>query len=153
MSNSFIKKVSLVCLSIPVVFGLYCIVPSLTYADQPQQSSSVTQSNAKINAKIEKISPDDHTITLAKTRTSPEIVLTVTPDQMDVARVGIAHPETHFEIVVDPHNKVVAITQIKSKSDGSLLKGLETIIFVTLTGTLIYGYVRLSNDRGTRTKH
>lgn len=153
MSHSFLKKVSLICLSIPIVFGLYSVVPTLTYADQPQQSSSVTQSNAKIKAKIKKISPDDHTITLAKTRTSPEIVLNVTPDQMDVARVGVAHPETRFEIVVDPHNSVVTINQIKSKSDGSVIKGLETIVFVTLTGTLIYGYVRLSNNRGTKIKH
>lgn len=133
------------------MFGVFSIVPTLTYADQPQQSSSVAKSNAKITAKIQRISPDEHTITLTKTSTSPEVVLTVTPDQMDVARVGVAHPETQFEIVIDPHNNVVSINQIKSKSDGALLRGLETIAFIALTGTLIYGYVRLSNTRDART--
>lgn len=152
MSHSFLKKISLICLTIPFIFGVFSIVPTLTYADQPQQSSSsVIQSNAKITAKIQSISPDEHTITLAKTSTSPEVVLTVTPDQMDIARVGVAHPETQFEIVIDPHNNVVSINQIKSKSDGALLRGLETIAFIALTGTLIYGYVRLSNTRDART--
>lgn len=152
MSHSFLKKVSLICLTIPFMFGVFSIVPNLTYADQPQQSSSVPQSNAKITAKIQSISPDEHTITLAKTSTSPEVLLTVTPDQMDVARVGVAHPETQFEIVIDPHNNVVSINQIKSKSDGALLRSLETIAFIALTGTLIYGYVRLSNTHDAMTK-
>lgn len=135
------------------MFGVFSIGPTLTYADQPLQSSSssVAKSNAKITAKIQRISPDEHTITLAKTSTSPEVVLTVTPEQMDVARVGVAHPQTQFEIVIDPNNKVVSINQIKSKSDGALLRGLETIAFIALTGTLIYGYVRLSNTRDART--
>ena len=157
MSHSFLKKVSLICLTIPFMFGIFSIVPTLTYANQPRQSSSsssssVAKSNAKITAKIQKISPDEHTITLAKTSTSPEVVLTVTPEQMDVARVGVAHPQTQFEIVIDPHNNVVSIEQVKSKSDGSLVKELETIAFIALTGTLIYGYVRLSNARETTTK-